>query len=99
MMSIEYFSKDELTIYSAELTEACRAIFGDIVVKATFTEEFYRKKNEYCSDQPPSVRLKDNNLDWSQEDFSIEFINGNVVWFTNSEWASLQRLTNNADPQ
>ena len=51
MMSIEYFSKDQLATYSAELTEACIAIFGD------------------------------------------------VVWFTNSEWASLQRLTNNANSQ
>jgi hypothetical protein len=98
-MFIEYLSKDELAVYSAALTEACRAIFGDIVVKATFTEEFYRKENKYCSEQAPSIRLKNNYLDWSQEDFSVEFVSGAIVQFTNSEWASLERLDNNADLQ
>ncbi len=99
MMSIEHLSKDELASYSSELTQACRVIFGDIVVKASFSEDFYRKANKYSKEETPSVRLKDNYLDWSQEDFSIEFVNGAVVHFTNSEWASLERLSYNENTQ
>ena len=94
MMSTDYLSEDELAIYSEELTKACRAIFGDIVVKATFSENFYYKPNEYSIKHFPSVRLEDNNFDWSQEDFIIEFTSGAKVKFTNSEWALLERLDN-----
>lgn len=46
-MQDEYFYEDELEYYNKQLTEACCAIFGDIVVKATFSGNHYRKGKEY----------------------------------------------------
>ena len=75
-----------------ELTEQCKYIFGDIVVKAHFTSEHYDRYNVICTD------LQNNYLDWSRATFIVEFINGAKVQFTNSEWASLERLQD-ADSQ
>lgn len=51
-MQDEYFSEDELEYYSKQLTEACRIIFGDIVVKATFSVMTTRKGKEYHENYP-----------------------------------------------
>lgn len=80
----------------ARLTEMCRVIFGDIVVKATYqTEDNMRYKRK------STIELNDkgDTLDWDSEEFLVEFTSGAVVKFQNSEWASLERLNNHADPQ
>lgn len=80
----------------AELTEMCRVIFGDIVVKAYSQEENLKYKDPDVS----LVEIKSQQvLDWCCDIFIVEFTNGSIVQFENSEWAYLTRLNNHADPQ
>lgn len=73
----------------AELTEMCRVIFGDIVAKAYFQEENLKYKDPDVS----LVEIKSQQvLDWCCDIFIIEFTNGSIVQFENSEWAYLTRL-------
>ena len=75
----------------AELTEMCRVIFGDIVKTATYqTEDNIKYKRESLIE----LNDKGDTLDWDAEEFIVEFTNGVKVKFTNSEWASLERLDN-----
>lgn len=71
-----------------QLTEMCRTIFGNIVKKAYF---FYDEYSKDACDRFVSL-TNDNSLNWSGESFTIEFTNGSIVHFKNSEWAFLKRL-------
>ena len=70
----------------AELTEMCRLIFGDIIVRAYRTPYYVENNYEI------SPVLNGNTLEYDADEFIIDFVNGNTVKFTNSEWASLERL-------
>ena len=78
-----------------ELTEMCRAIFGDIVKTVTYqTEDNIKYERELRAE----INIR-GDLDWSGEEFVVEFINGVKVKFWNSEWAYLTRLDNNINLQ
>ena len=77
---------------TANLTDMCKAVFGDIVIKAYRTDECIQDEPESC------ITVRNNRLNYNTEDFIIEFVNGAKVHFINSEWASLERLQD-ADPQ
>jgi hypothetical protein len=76
---------------NAELTQMCRLIFGDIVSKAYFQEENLKYKDPSASMM--EVRSQ-QVLDWCCDIFIVEFTNGSIVQFENSEWAYLTRLNN-----
>ena len=79
----------------SKLTEMCRSIFGDIVKTAT-----YETEDNIKYETPFDIQFNcRGDLDYSGREFILEFTNGVKVKFWNSEWASLNRLTNNADPQ
>ena len=73
---------------TANLTDMCKAVFGDIVIKAYRTDECIKYEPESC------ITIRNNRLHYDTEDFIIEFVNGSIVHFSNSEWASLERLDN-----
>ena len=75
-----------------ELTKYCKTIFGSIVVKAYFDAGYYSENIQ------PDVTIKNNEINWGAEHFIVEFINGAKVFFSNSEWAYLERL-HDADSQ
>jgi hypothetical protein len=82
MMSTKTMTTDQ------QLTEMCRLIFGDIVARATCQTE---DNIEY--EREPRIEFNcKGDLDWSDEEFVVEFINGVKVKFWNSEWAYLTRL-------
>lgn len=79
-----------------QLTKMCRTIFGDIVAKAYFQEENLKYKDPSAS--MTEIRSQ-QVLDWCSDIFIVEFTNGSVVQFENSEWAYLTRLNNHANSQ
>ena len=79
---------DRRIVDNEGLTEACRSIFGDIITKAYRTPYYVENNYEI------SPVLNGNIFDYDTDEFIIEFVNGSTVKFTNSEWASLERLDN-----
>lgn len=76
-------------IENKSLSEYCSEVFGSVFKKA-YLEVFVYKETEL-----ESQIANEKNLDFSDGQYDtrtivIEFTNGNVVKFTNSEWASFE---------
>lgn len=91
-----------------ELAQAARHIFGDIVENAyivvTYIPEDSQLSKKYkdVHDQyrermfknlaNPNFNFQGDTLHWDALNFAIHFSNGNIVYFTNSEWARLTKI-------
>lgn len=75
------------------LTAGAKKIFGHIVKKAWITTDMRGSKAEIRDDLKMKKYgvISKNTIDFSGEAIWIEFTNGNVVEFSNSEWAWIKK--------
>lgn len=79
----------EKLIPNIDLTNYCKKIFGDLV-KSAYVDEYYNNSAEFLSHD--KTILEPDTLQYDGEQIYIEFINGKVICFSNSEWAYITEV-------
>lgn len=85
------------------LLQTAKNVFGDLVVKAyvvspnytTFGEEFTQKELQNTMDAFHRVKC---SLSSASDKFLLEFSNGNLILFVNSEWMIVEKVEPNEIP-
>lgn len=82
-------------IENKSLSEYCSNVFSSVFKKVYL--EVYVYENPAVGYEPENLIANSKNLDFSDGQYDtstivIEFSNGNVVKFTNSEWASFGNI-------
>lgn len=90
--------KDEYHVkYNKNMTSVAKSIFGNIVKKAYNVIEMasYRNENDYVEyfNQKKKESFQKDLIDFDGEKVLIEFENGKKVMFSSSEWAYMNKVT------
>lgn len=87
-------------VKNENLCKMANNIFGDIV-KQAYIEVYYEYGSSFLDDiirESDEEKIKGfdrqtgHTLEWGQSTIVLEFINGNFVEFTNSEWAYMENV-------
>lgn len=79
------------------LTDVAKRIFGDVVRTAYYYESYYTHLKmsvivERLDKQESSAQHTHDSVDQDGKTIVLEFTNGNMVVFSNSEWGAMEKL-------
>lgn len=82
---------------SKELAQLVRKVFGPNLVSkcyyVIYNSGLEKEDLLALSQTKKEIVCEKGVLDYSCKDILIEFVNGNKVLFTNSEWATMKKMT------